>query len=332
MPGRISFLVLFLIFYTQVALSVTIPAYDMKTYDREIDFLYHSIKASHSNDIKQRIIADSRYFLSRSYLFEPLGEGKDGQFDQGPLYRTDIFDCVTFVDTVIGLAESNNLDQFKHNIIKIRYQNAKISFFERNHNFIVVDWNPENQHNGYIKDLTYKIIAKSGQPIAEIASTIIDEPNWYRLRKSDDIKLLKNSSRGKEQYLLKKIQANGSLVQKQKSVILYLPLSKLFTTSGKPNMDIFNQIPSGSVIEIIRPNWSIKSWYGTNLNVSHLGIAIRDKNNQLIFRNASSISGKVMDVSLITYLQEYLNSKTVRGIHVEEIVWPADSRMRGSMA
>ena len=331
MPGRISFLVLFLIFYTQVALPVTIPTYDMKTYDREIDSLYHSIKANHSNDIKQRIIADSKYFLGRPYLFEPLGEGKDGQFDQGPLYRTDIFDCVTFVDTVIGLVESNNLDQFKHNIIKIRYQNAKISFFERSHNFIVIDWNPENEHNGYIKDLTYKIIAKSGQPIAEIASTVINEPNWYRLRKSDDINLLKNSTREKEQYLLKQIQANADLVQQQKSVILYLPLSKLFTISGKPNMDIFNQIPSGSVIEIIRPNWPTKNWYGTNLNVSHLGIAIRDKNNQLIFRNASSIADKVIDIPLITYLRKYLNSKTVKGIHVEEIVWPADSRKRGSL-
>jgi|GEM_PF-970752 len=323
MPNKILFLMmLFLMLYCQVALPVTIPTYNMKTYDREIGFLYHSIKASHSKDIKQRIIADSKYFLGRPYLFEPLGEGERGQFDQGPLYRTDIFDCVTFVDTVISLVESNNLDQFKHNIIKIRYQNAKISFFERSHNFIVIDWNPENHHNGYIKDLTYKIIAKSGQPIAEIASTVIDEPNWYRLRKSDDIKLLKNSTPEKEQYLLKKIQANASLVHKQRSVILYLPLKKLFTISGKPNMDIFNQIPSGSVIEITSPNWPIKNWYGTNLNVSHLGLAIRDKNNQLIFRNASSVAGKVIDIPLITYLREYLNSKKVKGIHVEEIVWP----------
>ncbi len=59
---------------------------------------------------------------------------------------------------------------------------------------------------------------------------------------------------------------------------------------------------------------------GTNLNVSHVGFAIRD-NGELIYREASSEANKIIDISLAEYLQQYANDpdSTVKGIAVLEI-------------
>ncbi len=104
--------------------------------------------------------------------------------------------------------------------------------------------------------------------------------------------------------------------------MLYLPLRRLFKADGQPNIYLFKQIPSGSVIEIIRPDWDLHSQIGTRMNVSHLGLAVRTSKG-LMFREASSLDtiGKtVIDVPLTNYLKGYLHSPTVKGINVQKII------------
>ena len=69
-------------------------------------------------------------YLGTKYVLNPLGEGKAPDTD--PLFRTDAFDCSTFVETVLADGDLNKLN-------KIRYKDEKIDFLNRNH-FVETDW------------------------------------------------------------------------------------------------------------------------------------------------------------------------------------------------
>jgi len=108
-------------------------------------------------------------------------------------------------------------------------------------------------------------------------------------------------------------------VKSESSELPYLPFTRLFNNK-KPNVEIFQQIPHGSVIEIVRPNWSLCDKIGTNMNVSHVGLALR-LNNELIFRQASLQEKCVMDMPLIDYLRDIcFPITTIKGINVQKVL------------
>jgi hypothetical protein len=290
-----------------------IPRYDMAIYDEAIAKLLSENGGVHS--IERRIVRFSESFLGQPYLLSALGEGPNGKYDSGPLYRTDGFDCVTYVSTVLALAESHSLQQFKHNIRLINYQDGKVSHITRNH-FTSTDWNFYNANNGFFRDITYQLINTDGKPAAEIADTIINKPAWFRSFKANHLRLFENLSKTATAQLLNDLHKEATKVHNEKSVMLYIPLNGLFDGSSRPIMQLFNQIPNGSVIEIVRPNWDLVTLIGTRLNVSHLGFAIRTKKG-LFYREASSEMKQIVDVPLTDYLKNYLRSTTVKGINVQ---------------
>jgi len=294
---------------------ILIPQYHTQNYDSDIRQLYQIIPSQHNTSVATRIDSISQRFLGKPYFLGSLGEGPQGKFDQSPLYRTDKFDCVTYVSTVLTLAHADNLPQFKHLIQKIRYQNGQARYIQRNH-FMSVDWNKYNAYQGYVRDITYKFTDKQGKPVALIAKTTINKPSWIQHRSTRDIKLLHKVSEKKAQQLLANLRAQAKLVQQEESVMLYIPLNKLFHANGKPNWHLFKQIPTGSIIEIVRPNWDIQKILGTRMNVSHLGFAIR-KPQGLIFRVASSLQHKIIDIPLWKYLKAYRDSPSIKGINVQ---------------
>src|SRR5262249_52385928 len=105
------------------------------------------------------------------------------------------------------------------------------------------------------------------------------------------------------------------------SHLSYIPLAVFFDQAGKPKQALFDRIENGTLIEIVRPNWDLHSLIGTNLDVSHLGFLLRVK-GILMFRQASSVKKKVVDIPLDVYLAHYLRSDTVKGIHLEKIFIP----------
>lgn len=298
-----------------------IPPYTMQQYDREIIQLYNTLPAARSRDIATRIAAFSQYFLGRKYVLGPLGEGPHAPFDQGPLYRTDVFDCVTYVSTVLALAESNNLEEFKETIKRINYRDGEVSHITRNH-FMSVDWNKNNNHNGYIEDITHQFLDSNHQPIAAIADTVITKPRWFNQLPYSALHLLQPVSHEKADQLLQALHTEAKHVKNERSVLHYLPFTALFNPKGKPNHDLFDQIPSGAIIEIVRPAWDLHKEIGTSLHVSHLGFAIRTSKGELLYRQASSNQHQVIDIPLIEYLQKYLKSPTVKGINVQKITFP----------
>lgn len=282
--------------------------------DNTINQLYHSQIIKPKANLAQRIDAFSAQFLGKPYLLGALGEGEHGYYDSKPLYRTDAFDCETYVDTVLALAFAHNIETFEHYIRHIRYQDGRVSFIHRNH-FTSIDWNLNNQKQGFLKDITSGIHDQDGHSVAKTANALIDKPGWYAHFTIDIIRIQNTSDKEKAKRL-DLLKQKGSHLPRKMSKIAYIPLTALFDQSGQENQYLFNQIPNGAVIEIVRPNWDLTQQIGTRLNVSHLGFAIR-KNGTLMFRSATSLKDCVMDWPMIEYLRATLKSPTIKGINIQ---------------
>lgn len=284
-------------------------------YNKDILQLMHDLPPSYQNTIGDRINWFSQQFLKRPYLLSALGEGPDGEFDQFPLYRTDGFDCETLVDTVLALANAQDFQYFEKHILEIRYQDGKAHFITRNH-FTNPDWNTSNQHKHYIEDITPRITFKN-HPIFLKTTTFINKKNWYQKLPIGIIRIA-NSTKQEQVQKLKELQDKArKVIKNTHSIITYLPIHELFDEHLKARQEIFQQIPQGTIIEIVRPQWDLQDKIGTQLDVSHLGFAIW-KQDILYFRNASSFYHQVSDEPLENYLKNTLHNPTIKGIHLEK--------------
>ena len=285
--------------------------------DKEISQIYYDLNGKSMTDISSRLDWVSAKFLGKSYLVTSLGEGIQGRYDQFPLYRTDVFDCETYVDTVLALALSNNPTQFKSSINHVRYHNGHVSFVERNH-FTCLDWNQNNQNQGFVKDITTSFRNQQHQPVSQWAKALINKPSWYAHMTTKNIRL-SQSNPDEQARRLEALKREGSQLGTAVSTIPYIPLSLLFDKNGKPNQFLFHQIPNAAIVEIVRPNWDLNKEIGTHLNVSHLGFVFW-KNGILYFRQASSVYNGVVEVPLIEYLAQARKSPTIKGINVQTVL------------
>lgn len=284
--------------------------------DEAIQALYHTLDAN-PTPMPSRLDKISRYFLDIPYEYNALGEGEGADYDQGPLYRTDIFDCETYIDTVVAIALAPNFKNFTQCIKHIRYRDGDVSFTHRNH-FASLDWNPNNQKAGIFKDITESFVDEEGKPVAKMATAVIDKPRWYKKLPSSRIRLPEASLEEKIQKL-KALQREGRALKAEEANTPYIPLTALFNDKGEPNQALFNQIPDGAIIEIVRPNWDLTKQAGSHLNISHMGFAFREK-GELRFRHASLLNKRTSDMSLIEYLASTRSSPTIRGINVQVVV------------
>lgn len=282
-----------------------------------VSALYHNLNLPQNTTMDARLAAFSSQFLGKPYLLGALGEGIDARYDQQPKYRVDAFDCETYVNTVLALALAKSIEDFKQCFRKIRYYKGQVDYLTRNH-FTSLDWNPNNQRQGFLRDITPTFKDKNNLPVAKIATALIDKPSWYKKLPLSTIRL--HSPNEKEQAaLLAELKRRGSKLPKSLASIPYLPLTALFDKEGNANQDLFAQIPNGALIEIVRPNWNLREQIGTNLNVSHMGLAFW-QHGTLFYREASAIEGKIIDISLIDYLKATLKSPTIKGINVQIVV------------
>jgi hypothetical protein len=256
-----------------------------------------------------RILALGESLLGVPYVAGPLGEGPHGQYDRNPLYRFDGFDCTTFVETLTALSMSDSWDGFQASLNRIRYENGEVSFTARNH-FTDLDWIPNNVRAGIYRDVTESLAP--GRTL--VARAVIDKRAWYALLPPSRIQI-PGISPDDQQVLLGELRAEGQRFSPEEATVPYIPLTALFGPDGG---EIFDRIPSGSVVNIVRPNWDLVARIGTHLNVSHQGFAVRE-NGVLYFLEASEVVKKVAMVPMTDYLRPYLESPTIKGIDVLEI-------------
>ncbi len=94
--------------------------------------------------IAQRIEFISQALLGTPYRGYTLigGPRRPERF----IVRDDVFDCVTFCETVLAAARSERLSDYEPELRRIRYHNGVVTWRERNHYF--ADWSTSNVANG----------------------------------------------------------------------------------------------------------------------------------------------------------------------------------------
>jgi hypothetical protein len=259
--------------------------------------------------LSRRLDLFSQEFLGLPYGKNgPLGEGPNGQYDQDPLYRFDTFDCTTFVETVMALALSKNTPEFETHLNNIRYENGDVDYFKRNH-FTDLQWIPFNIRSGYLKETTANLSTTSE---LKTAQAIINFPGWIRSHKIEQI-ILPLASSGERFQILDELKSHAEDYVAQIARVSYIEINLILS-----NPQLFSKIPSGTVVNFIRPNWDLTQISGTHQNISHQGFLFRVKNT-LYLRHAST-AGKVEQVPFLEYLEIFKNHVSLKGIHLMRIV------------
>ena len=250
----------------------------------------------------QKVQETSEFFLGDRTKLGPLGEGKKGKFDRDPLFSFKLLDCTTYIETVMALSLSTNIKEFTQNIIDIRYKDGLISHKRRNH-FTSLDWIPNNAR--ILNDITASIGP------TKIAKAIIDKKSWYQ--KMGPQNIVRPDVTGQNfRDLLQSFKNLGKDFTPKMATIPYITLKTLFK-----NPQYIKLIPHGSIMNIVRPNWDLKDTIGTNLNVSHQGIAIWNR-GKLYYRHASSYPHRIVkDTAFSEYFKKYLDSETLKGINLQ---------------
>lgn len=248
-----------------------------------------------SHPLAGRIEDVSSRFLGRAYALGPLGEGPAGAYDKDPLYRFDVFDCTTFVETVMALSLAKDFKDFERLMNLIRYKDGVVSYVARNH-FTDADWIPNNVSAGFLRDITRTVAGKEG---IEVATAVIDKAGWYR----------------------KTGISEGQDIAPETVDLPYVSLDSIFLT-GELNEDLLDRIPSGAVANVVRPNWDLTREIGTRMNVSHQVLLIR-KEGRLFVRQATSVGKKqVSDMDVLEFLRPLRQSSTIKGLNFLEVVEP----------
>lgn len=260
------------------------------------------IELNKGNSLQRRIELYSAAFLGLPYQAGALGEGILGKYDQNPLCRFDYFDCETYVDTVVALALSKDVLDFKKKVTQIRYKGGRIDFFQRNH-FPSADWIPNNKKNGFIQEITTLI---SGEG-TRTTTALIHRYQWYQHLTVDRIQIPHLSRVEKEERLAQLKKEGVHLAYNEQVSITYIPVAELLH-----NTQLRKRIPTGSLIFFVGHDDYLTHRIGTQMNVLHMGFAIRDK-EQLYLRMASSRAERVLDVRFQDYLKTY---HALRGLSV----------------
>lgn len=104
----------------------------------------------------------------------------------------DAFDCVTFIETVIALLRSENIEDFNKNLINIRYKDSKIDWPSRNHYFS--EWIDNNKDIISIIDYPNKNIVEKDLSILENYPIVRKRIPYIAVEEfSENINLLKTS-------------------------------------------------------------------------------------------------------------------------------------------
>lgn len=250
----------------------------------------------------------SRLFVGLPYgEGGPLGEGENGRYDQDPLYRFDTFDCTTFVETIVSLALTSNVDQFETMMDKIRYENGEVDYLKRNH-FPSLQWIPFNVQNGLLSEINDVVLPRNEQKLAE---AVINLPGWLKKIKLEEIRVPMASVEQK-QFLLEELRALSVNYSPVVARLMYLPISTLLS---RP--ELLKKIPHATIVNFVRPNWDLTDIIGTHMNVSHQGFIFRKKEG--IFLRHASTTGKVKEDLLLDYLKKLENHPTLKGIHLMSV-------------
>ncbi|MDR2098572.1 MAG: DUF1460 domain-containing protein [Rickettsiales bacterium] len=231
-----------------------------------------------------RIGEVSARFLGAPYIEDPLGEGEGAALDPDPLWRFDAFDCLTYVETVLALANSDSEEGFEKAMREIRYKGGEVSFLSRNH-FTSIDWIPNNAR--YVADLTEGLSMDALSKPASVHNVRIDKGKWFKNAHGIDVE-----------------------AEPEEVSVAYVALGDLLAAPEKLEAAVKRPMIANVVVKYRR----LQDRIGTDMDIAHTGFLLPTERG-LLFRHASRRAGSVVDIGFFEYLEFLKGYPQYKGIN-----------------
>jgi PBP4 family serine-type D-alanyl-D-alanine carboxypeptidase len=95
----------------------------------------------------------------RPYFLGPTGEGRYASPENKPILDMSRFDCVTYIESVMGLALSRSARDVLPMVKRLRYRGDTLAYTTRNHYF-VADWLANNAHYVRVRPIPGDTVVK----------------------------------------------------------------------------------------------------------------------------------------------------------------------------
>ena len=296
---------LFLIATLLLACQST-PKADLQA-SADITFAKQLAAAPKAFDQKIAFLLESN--LGKSFAWAPLGESNHDFYDSKPSYRSDAFDCMTFVTTILAMSTAHDIHDFHRNMAWLNYHDGKQRFLKRRH-FPSMDWNPALMQKGLLKDINTMLAKKVDPMMLKTQSAWINKPHWYHTLHAKKVALA--SGKKINQHWQQDIASlSGHHVK-----LAYV--DKAYLKDPKNLEKLEQSLPDGaSVIEwVIKRPKVFEAKIGSAMLIAHMGIVFKSK-DKANFYHAYWRAGKVIRLPFAYMVQKLPNS--IAGISVYAI-------------
>lgn len=247
--------------------SITCSAADLEAFENKVI----AIDGLSEKDFGKTIVAVGKTFLGTPYVAKTLEIGTK----ESLVINLQGLDCTTYIENVLAFSlllndEKSDFENFTKKLETIRYKNGKLEgYTSRLHYFS--EWIADNQTKGLVNNITAEI---GGSIVVKKIDFMSTHRQLYPFLKDDDENL-------------KKIQASENYLNSQELCILS-------QDQIRANEHL---IKSGDIIALTT---SIKG-----LDITHTGIATREKDGRIHLLHASTV-GKVVvsKLPLVDYLKK----------------------------
>jgi hypothetical protein len=243
------------------------------------------------------------------YAFSVVGEGEHGRYDRRPVLRHDVFNCMSFVTTLLALYWCKSIDDFIPLYLRLQYADSHVDYLKRRI-FLETDWMWGYQSRG-LRDVSASLASCSDLDLG-LAQTEIDKRGWLAHHALDHI-IRPDLSEAERKALLAELHDRAPFMTTQQSALPYVPLHGW----DDPHACI-DVLQKPCVMIVVRPHWDVRDIMGTHLNVSHLGFVLPGQSGA-VFVHASSRFDRVVMEDVVTYLDYCRSIPTVAGVHFLEI-------------
>ena len=251
------------------------------------------------SSLEARLDEVSRQLLDRPYRLGPLGE--EAPPDTDPRFRLDVFDCTTYVETVLALAlagedaATSDAAAALHWLDRVRYDGG-VARYEKRRHLIDAQWIPQLVADRLVRDVTREI---GGGATRTAALRLRREP-WEASALHRDLGL------------------EWSAIPAGRHTLAYLPWNVLARD------DVERALPSAAILSLVATPTR-----DTPTLVTHQGLLFRTPEGDLVVRHASTRHRRVVEEPLSEFADRSRrrHGRSVLGVNI--LVGSADAEAGG---
>lgn len=218
-------------------------------------------------DYPGRLKYFSQALENRPYHLGPTGEGRFGLIEPKPLVDLARFDCVTYIESAVALAQSREARDLLPRLLPIRYHGGAVTYDARNHYF-VEDWLRNNA----------SLVRMVRFPGDSLLKKPIDKIKFFQGR---------HAAAGKDSAILRQLPLPA---RNPVADIAFMPYAKA--------MDMMANWTHGEKFLGVAFVTDIPG-----LDVTHTGFLLADGKSPPMLRHASQLKEKVVTMPFREYLE-----------------------------